>query len=86
MKSLSDARYSASFTCVFNDATKTVTFADVTTIDDSAWDDYGITIQGKATISDDASSLNGIGICFYDDGEKYNPANADFEALSINLK
>ena len=85
MKSLSDARYSASFTCVFDDATKTVTFADVTTIDDSGWGD-GITIQGKATISDDASSLNGIGICYYDDGTKYNPANADFEALSTNLK
>lgn len=86
MKSLSDARYSASFTCVFDDATKTVTFADVTTIDDSAWDDYGITIQGKATISDDASSLNGVGICYCEDGEDYDPANADFEALSTNLK
>lgn len=86
MKSLSEARYSASFTCVFDDATKTVTFADVTTIDDIGWDSYGITIQGKATISDDASSLNGIGICYYDDGTDYKPANADFEALSINLK
>lgn len=86
MKSLSDALYSASFTCVFDDATKTVTFADVTTIDDIGWDSYGITIQGKATISDDASSLNGIGICYYDDGTDYKPANADFEALSINLK
>ena len=87
LTSKSDARYSATFTCAFDDAAKTVTFSNVTTVDDSSWEDYGATIQGTATISDDASTLKGVGLCYYDDDtEAYDPTSADFAALSTNLK
>lgn len=86
MKAFSEAIYSASFTCVFDDTAKTVAFSNVTTIEDTAWDGFYLTIHGAATISDDASTLKGVGLYDYDANEAYDPATADFTVLATNLK